>query len=218
MLLVIRERCAQRRLNIDQSEILDRLPPQDEEAEGIVLAAILWGVFVPERRILGRSLLFEFQPQDFYQEWQQELFKGLAEAYRTRVRDERSLIVLLKKRRVWELIEHMTHHRWYCVYGEVIGTGPVAWLCEFLTYDGWWFHLHAHKAHYVRRVKTASRKRRLIRILVGLLKDAYNESRDIDSRIEAALETLGIITKKAGEYDGKIKPTRRLRPGRPEEL
>ena len=56
-----------------------------------------------------------------------------------------------------------------------------------------------HKAYYVRRVKTAAKKRRLIRLLVGLLKDAHNESRDIDSRIEAALKTLGVMAEKARE-------------------
>jgi len=155
-----------------RSEILDRMPPHDDEAEEVVLAAIVRGMIVLEARSFGSGLIERCEVGDFRREWARCLFVDLRTAYRRRIADLPSLAAFLRKGGTWGLLEQMTTNQWYFRGEERVGTGVLPWL-------RWWLaersvpDTEAFEAKWLPRLRDVAIRRQTIRILTALLADIY---------------------------------------------
>lgn len=154
-----------------------------------MLAEMVRGVIVPERREAAAEVADKCCVADFACEWRRCLFIDLRVALRRNVTDLRSLVSFLQKQGTWRLIEEMTEGRWYGTATDK-AQGPLAWL-------KWWLAEHAADGQcadvWVLRLKDMRKRREAVRVLTSLLVDMYRTDGDANGLIVDAIGRLSAL-------------------------
>ncbi len=148
------------------SELLDRLPPQNLDAERAVLASLL----------LDPKMCDEVVPilraEDFYLEAHQKLFAHMVALHESgQALDATTLVDRLKKAGDYELI------------------GGAAYLAKILEAVA----VPAHAAYYARIVRDKSTLRQLIHATANIMRDAYEEAGEPEQLLSRAEEQVFAI-------------------------
>lgn len=161
-------------LQRQNSEILDRAPPQSLDAEKGVLGSLLL-----DPKMIDQVAPI-VKPDDFYADAHRKLFRAVLALYdANRAVDVALLLERLKKA------------------GEIEAVGGPAYLAEILHS----VPVAAHAVHYAEIVLEKSKRRRVIHAATAMLRDAYDESapiEDVISDCEAHLQKVP-----TGEFGGE---------------
>jgi replicative DNA helicase len=156
------------------AELLDRLPPQNLDAERCVLGSILLLPTVLDE--LGAVV----RPQDFYADANHKLFAHLQEMHDTGRRIDAALLkARLQDRGDWEAI------------------GGAAYIAEVTTA----VPTACHAVHYAAIVAKAARRRALIAVGTEILRDGYAATEEPEILVDRAESLLAAIP--AGEPEGE---------------
>jgi replicative DNA helicase len=157
-----------------RSELLERLPPQNLDAEKGVLGSLL---LVPE---LCDEVSLIVHADDFYSDANQKIYAHMQEMHNSGGRIDHMLLVeKLKKTGDFEAIGGMP----YLV--EVAQAAPVA----------------SHAVYYAKIVQEKATLRSLIRASTEILRDAYDESTDAREMLSRAEEKVFGILEQKGSGD-----------------
>jgi len=159
------------------SEILDRLPPQNPDAEKSVLGSILLDPAVCS------DVVTEVKSDDFYVDANRRLFANMVSMYDANERiDVMLLVARLKRSNDFERIGGAAY------LAEVAQAVPVA----------------AHAVYYAKIVRERAMRRRVIHAATDMIRSAWDDSssiQDVVNQCEAQLQQI-----QTGEYEGEPVP------------
>lgn len=160
---------------------VERLPPQNIEAEQSVLGSLLI-----DREAIIRIAPF-LRPEDFYRESHAQIYQAVLDLFERREpADFLTLCDALEKRGVLEAVGGPAY------ITSLINAVPTS----------------IHVEHYARIVEVAALRRRLIEAAGQIARLAYEEDRDIDDVIDRAEATLFEVTERRESKD--LVPIKRL--------
>lgn len=150
-------------MTTDKSELLDKMPPRNLEAERSVLGSMLL-----DQRCID-DVVLEVREAEFYNHANQKLFKHITEMHDKGGRVDTTLLTAQLKRA-----------------GDLEAVGGVAYLAEVMQSVA----VAAHAIHYAKLVHKEATLRSLIHVSTEILRDAYDPTSEPGEILDRAEEKL----------------------------